>query len=33
MKKKKFSTKDKKLRDWLVKGGLDNSKKDFPCHS
>lgn len=29
MPKKKFSNKDKKFRDWLVKGGRDNSKRDF----
>jgi len=29
MKKKKFSSQYKKLRDWFVKGGRDNSKKDF----
>lgn len=29
MKKKKFSSKDKKLRDFLKKGGREGSKKDF----
>lgn len=29
MKKKKFSSKDKKLREFLVKGGREGSKKDF----
>jgi len=29
MKTKKFSLKDKKLRDWLKKGGREGSKKDF----
>lgn len=29
MKKKKFSNKDKKPRNWSVKGGRENSKKDF----
>ena len=27
--KKRFSPKDKKLRDFLVKGGREGSKKDF----
>jgi len=27
--KKKFTNKDKKLRDWLKKGGREDSKKDF----
>ena len=29
MKNKKFSTKDKKLRDWLSKGGREGSKQDL----
>ncbi len=29
MKKKRFSPKDKKLRDFLVKGGREGAKKDF----
>ena len=29
MKKKKFNKKDKKLRDFLAKGGREDSKKDF----
>lgn len=29
MKKKKFSSEDKNLRDFLVKGGREGSKKDF----
>lgn len=29
VKKKKFSSKDQKLRDFLVKGGREGSKKDF----
>ena len=27
--KKKFSQKDKKLREWLKKGGREASKNDF----
>ena len=26
---KKLKEKDKKLRNWFVRGGRDNSKKDF----
>ena len=29
MKTKKFSPRDKKLKDWLKKGGLEGAKKDF----
>lgn len=29
MKKKKFSLKDKKLREWVMKSGREGAKKDF----
>lgn len=29
MRKKRFSAKDKKLGDWLKKGGREGSKQDF----
>ncbi len=29
MQKKRFNSKDKKLRDWFVKGGREGSKQDF----
>ncbi len=28
-KKRQFSPKDKKVRDWLSKGGREDAKKDF----